>query len=113
MSETIVDFPAPEAPTIATVSPGAMSSERPVRTSRSGSAPGMACCSMVATAEAAAAGYRNRTESKVTLPEQSTRSMAPGRSVIGSGASSTSKTRSKDTIEVMRSTRAFVRPVRG
>ena len=39
--------------------------------------------------------------------------MAPGRSVIGSGASSTSKTRSKLTIAVIRSTRALVRPVSG
>ncbi len=43
----------------------------------------------------------------------STRSTAPGRSVIGSGASSTSNTRSNDTIDVIRSTRAFVSPVSG
>ena len=105
-------MPAPDAPTRATVSPGMTSRLTPSSTSRSGSCSGVRCSSE-AIAVSAAGGYRNRTASKVTRPAGATRSTAPGRSLIASGASSTSKTRSKLTIDVIRSTRALVSPVRG
>ena len=58
-------------------------------------------------------GFLPYVEQGVVTLVGATRSIAPGRSVIDSGASSTSNTRSKLTIAVIRSTRAFVRPVSG
>ena len=57
-SEIVVDLPAPEAPTSATVSPGATVNERPVSTSTSGSAsaPSPTLVSIDAIADSAAGG---------------------------------------------------------
>ena len=54
----VVDLPAPEAPTSATVSPGAIVSERPLSTSTSGSVSIVrpAFCSIEGTAVSLAGG---------------------------------------------------------
>ena len=58
MSEIVVDLPAPDAPTNATVSPGAIVNDSPVSTSTSGSESiaSPAFCSIDGTAVALAGG---------------------------------------------------------
>ena len=110
--ESVV-LPAPDGPTSATSCPGSISADTPRSTSDGfvgrrprrpdGFEAGNDRIGRVAEADVpqldAAAGE--------------TRSTAPGRSGIGLAASSTSKTRSKDTSAVITSTRALVSDVSG
>ena len=85
----------------------------PFNTSTSGSPDVPPGVSSDATDESDAGGYRKTTLSNSISPRGSTKSIAPGRSTMDTGASNTSNTRSNETNAVMTSTRALVRPVRG
>ena len=112
-----VVLPAPDGPTSATNSPGETSRLTPSSAGPTGLSPSVdgsgAAGASDARAAASVGGYVNRTSRNSTRPTGRRRGRAPGRSGTAFGVSSTSKTRSNDTIAVMMSTRALVRLVRG
>src|SRR5439155_6047208 len=111
----IVVLPAPVGPTRATIFPGSMVSDTPRRIQSDGSSDSVPepSVSRDASDTVDGAGYRNHTSSNSTRPSGSTRSYAPGRSLMATGASSTSNTRSNDTNAVMMSMWALVSAVIG
>ena len=72
------------------------------------SAPGVPGASSDSSETSRPGGWRNHTWSSSMRPSGSTRSTAPGRSVIAAGKSMTSNTRSNETSAVSTSTREFV-----
>ena len=108
ISDASVVLPAPDGPTTATIRPGGISRSTSVSTLPEASPP-----PKPSDSGPASAGKAKRTRSKRTRPSGSARSPAPGASVIGLGASSTSNTRSKLTNAVITSTLALERLVSG
>ena len=113
-----VVLPAPDGPTRATSWPGSIVALTPSSTSVGARRPSARPAPSGAGASRLRdhrVGRGRRSARRRARPDRSasTRSTAPGRSSIGTGASSTSNTRSNDTSAVMMSTRALVSAVSG
>src|SRR4029450_6350461 len=117
MSDDRVVLPPPAGPPSATSSPGSTRAETPRSTLRAGVLASLPWPSAAGVATAGASsrvgrigsvGDANHTSSISPSPRTSTRSTAPGRSVSGTGASSTSNTRSNETKALRRSPGALL-----
>jgi hypothetical protein len=109
----VVDLPAPDGPTSATICPGWTVNDTPRSTSADAARSRIATSSSDASDTSAALGYRNRTSRNSTRPVPDFIGRAFAGSAIDGCRSSTSKTRSNDTSALITSTRTFDRAVSG
>src|SRR5436190_8806918 len=112
-SIAVVDLPAPDGPTSATIWPGSMVNDTPRSTGSVTVRSRVATSSSDASETSAADGYRKVTSRNSTLAEPGGTSTGFSGSEMAGGRSSTSNTRSKLTSADMMFTRALERPAIG